>query len=56
MLGHVPGITDPHSGWADGVYEQPTVDAVTAWQKEQALNTGHYGRVYMDDWYVLFTY
>lgn len=56
VLGYVPGITDPKSGWADGVYEQPTVDAVSAWQKEQSLNTQYYGRVYMDDWYVLFTF
>jgi len=55
-LGYVPGVTDPHSGWADGVYEQPTVDAVAAWQRALALNTEFHGRVYLDDWYALFTY
>lgn len=46
--------------WADGLYEQPTVDAVAAWQRD-AQAQGHYmipegfGRIYSDDWARLFS-
>jgi glycoside hydrolase-like protein/putative peptidoglycan binding protein len=30
--GFVPGITDPDSGWADGIYEEPTCQAVVRFQ------------------------
>jgi hypothetical protein len=56
-LGYVPGVTDPNSSWADGVYEQPTKDACTKWQKAKyASTTSRYGEVWNDDWKHLFTY
>jgi hypothetical protein len=56
-LGYVPGIHDPNSGWADGLYEQPTFDAVARWQHARyAASTSLYGQVWSDDWAHLFTY
>lgn len=56
-LGYVPGVTDPNAGWADGVFEQPTKEAVTKWQKAKYnVSTTRYGEVWPDDWKHLFTY
>lgn len=56
-LGFVPGVTNPSSGWADGKFEQPTKDAVAAWQRARyAAYTSRYGEVWDDDWQRLFTY
>lgn len=56
-LGYVPGIHDQNSSWADGIYEQPTKDAVAAWQRAKyAAYTTRYGEVWNDDWGRLFTY
>lgn len=56
-LGFVPGITNPLSNWADGIYEQPTYTAVAAWQRKlYAPLTTRYGEVWSDDWSRLFTY
>lgn len=56
-LGYVPGITDPNNDWADGIFEQPTKDAVAKWQKAKyASTTQYYGQVWSDDWKHLFTY
>lgn len=57
VMGFVPGVTNPASGWADGKYEQETIDAVTRWQqRDWAATTSFYGQVWKDDWYHLFTY
>jgi hypothetical protein len=56
-LGYVPGIRNPASGWADGLFEQPTKDAVARWQHARyAASTSRYGEVWSDDWAHLFTY
>ena len=45
-LGYAPG-----GGWADGKYEQPTVDAVASWQRARhASTTSLPGQVWSDDW------
>lgn len=50
-------ITDVNAPWADGKFEQPTKDAVSAWQKKHyAAQTTRYGEVWTDDWQRLFTY
>jgi len=48
--GYVPGIGDPNSGWADGVFEQPTADAVTRFQRREMPGTTYFGQVWWDDW------
>lgn len=48
--GYVPGITDPNSPWADGVFEQPTADAVTRFQRAEMPGTTWFGQVWWDDW------
>jgi hypothetical protein len=51
-LGYAP--TDP--GWADGIYEKPTYDAVAEWQREKyAAQTTRYGEIWSDDWQRLFS-
>lgn len=46
-LGYAPKTP----GWADGKYEQPTVNAVAAWQRARhAKTTSRYGEVWADDW------
>lgn len=56
-MGYVPGISNPNSSWADGVFEQPTYDAVAKWQRHLwAPQTTLYGQVWSDDWARLFTY
>lgn len=46
--GHAPS----YSGWADGVWEQPTTDACRSWQSSVGLPVT--GTVDYDDWYKLF--
>ena len=48
--GFVPGQTNPNSGWADGIFEQPTTDAVTRFQHAHMPGTQYYGQVWSDDW------
>lgn len=48
--GHVPGVTDPASGWVDGLFEQPTADAVASWQRAEMPGTEFFGQVWSDDW------
>jgi hypothetical protein len=43
-------------GWADGIFEQPTRDAVTLWQHARMPGTTLFGEVWQDDWDALFTY
>ena len=38
------------SDWCDGIYEQPTVDAVASWQRDNMPGTTRYGEVWWDDW------
>jgi Rv2525c-like, glycoside hydrolase-like domain/Putative peptidoglycan binding domain len=46
--GFVPGISDPGSAWADGIYEEPTREAVLRFQRSAGyLQTGN---VWPDDW------
>lgn len=52
VLGFAPNT----AGWADGIYEQPTVDAVAAWQRARTAEQDPDGRVRRDDWRKLFTY
>lgn len=49
QLGYAPKTT----GWADGVYENPTVAAVAAWQHARMPGTTKPGQVWWDDWAVL---
>ena len=48
--GYVPGVSDPGSRWADGIFERPTADAVTRFQRAQMPGTQFYGQVWWDDW------
>lgn len=48
--GYVPGITDINSSWADGIFEQPTADAVAAFQRAEMPGTTYYGQVWWDDY------
>lgn len=48
--GYVPGVSDIHSDWADGVYEQPTADAVERFQRAEMPGTTFFGQVWWDDW------
>jgi hypothetical protein len=46
-LGFAPRVP----GWADGIFEQPTKDAVAAWQRAHRPNqTTRWGEVWWDDW------
>ena len=49
-LGYAPSDAD----WADGIFEQPTVDAVAVWQRDHMPNTEFFGQVWEDDWAALF--
>jgi hypothetical protein len=51
-LGFAPDIP----GWADGVFERPTKDAVTLWQHARMPGTEFFGDVWPDDWATLFTF
>jgi hypothetical protein len=48
--GYVPGVTDPNSRWADGIFERPTFDAVSRFQHARMPGTTFYGQVWWDDW------
>lgn len=48
--GYVTGITDIYSSWADGIFEQPTADAVTRFQHAEMPGTQFYGQVWADDY------
>jgi N-acetylmuramoyl-L-alanine amidase len=48
--GYVPGVTDWRSGWADGVFQQPTVDAVARFQRAEMPRTTYFGQVWSDDY------
>ena len=47
------GFAPKDAGWADGIYEQPTADAVAAWQRANMPGTTRFGEVWWDDWEVL---
>ena len=48
--GYVPGISDPNSRWADGIFEQQTADAVARFQHAEMPGTTYFGQVWRDDW------
>jgi hypothetical protein len=50
----VPGHSNHDDGWADGKFEQPTIEAVTRFQRAHLPGTQFYGQVWSDDWVVLF--
>jgi hypothetical protein len=50
----VPGVTSTSSSWADGVFQKPTADAVTRFQRAHMPNTTRFGEVWWDDWTKLF--
>lgn len=47
------GFAPKDAGWADGIFEQPTKDAVAAWQRANMPGTTRFGEVWWDDWEVL---
>jgi hypothetical protein len=50
------GYAPTSSGWADGLYEQPTIDSVSKWQHARhASTTSLPGQVWGDDWHNLET-
>lgn len=51
--GFVPGVTDPASGWADGIYQEPTLQAVKRFQ----ASAGHKqtGNIGPGDWALLLS-
>lgn len=54
VCNYVPGHTNPNDGWADGVFEQPTADAVARFQRAHMPGTKYFGQVWFDDWQKLF--
>lgn len=48
--GYVPGISDPADGWADGIWEQPTTDALIRFQRDHMPHTQFYGQCWADDY------
>lgn len=48
--GYVPGIRDWRSGWADGLFEDETVSAVTRFQRAEMPGTQFFGQLWADDW------
>jgi hypothetical protein len=55
VLGFVPGISDPNSSWADGLFQQPTANAVATFQHQHMPGTTFFGQVWWDDWTTLFS-
>lgn len=51
--GCVPGITDWRSGWADGLWEDPTSAACRAWFARYRPGQPYTDRIYSDDYAVL---
>jgi GH25 family lysozyme M1 (1,4-beta-N-acetylmuramidase) len=47
------GFAPNAPGWADGIYQQPTADAVAAFQRARMPGTTKFGQVWFDDWAVL---
>ncbi len=47
--GYVPRINNWRSGWADGLFEGATVEAVTRFQRREMPGTRYFGRVWADD-------
>lgn len=62
VCGFVPGVTNPNSGWADGIFDTPndrpgtgaTSQAVSRFQRAHMPNTTYFGQVWWDDWTKLF--
>lgn len=62
-LGFVQGITNPNSGWADGIFDTrrdrpgtgATSMAVERFQRKFMPNTTFFGQVWWDDWTKLFS-
>lgn len=49
--GYVPGIKNPlTTSWDDGIFGQPTKDAVSRFQHAEMPGTKFYGQVWADDW------
>lgn len=48
--GYVPRINNWRSGWADGLFEGATVEAVTRFQRREMPGTRYFGRVWADDY------
>ena len=46
----MPGVSNIASGWADGLFEQETADAVTRFQKAEMPGTTYFGQVWWDDY------
>lgn len=44
------GFAPNYPGWADGIYERPTADAVAKWQRAHMPGTTRFGEVWWDDW------
>lgn len=44
------GYAPSYAGWADGIFERATADAVTAWQHDNMPGTTLFGQVWSDDW------
>jgi hypothetical protein len=65
VFGFVPGHSDPHDGWADGIFDNrgdghldgPTTDAVRRFQHKHRPGelTTRPGEVWRDDWRTLFS-
>ncbi len=47
------GFAPNYPGWADGLFEMETVNAVAAWQRARMPGTTRFGEVWHDDWAVL---
>lgn len=60
--GYVPGITNPNSSWADGIFDSrsdrpgtgATSQAVARFQRQHMPGTKFPGQVWYDDWQKLF--
>jgi hypothetical protein len=51
QLGYAPNV----AGWADGKFEQPTANAVAAFQHAHMPGTQYFGQCWKDDWTKLFS-
>lgn len=62
VMGFVNGVTNPNSGWADGIFDTPadrpgtgaTSQAVARFQHDHMPQTTFYGQCWYDDWVELF--
>ncbi|WP_052684695.1 peptidoglycan-binding domain-containing protein [Lentzea aerocolonigenes] len=48
------GYAPTYPGWADGIYQRETTNAVAAWQRAKVPGTTRFGEVWWDDWAILF--